>query len=52
MHLADILTVLYEELKDRKDLSLREKQFPERYENSALTESEDAEEEEEKSRAG
>ena len=39
---------LYEGLKDRKNLSLREKQFLERYEKSALTESEDAEEEEEK----
>ena len=39
---------LYEGLKDRKNLSLREKQFLERYEKSALTEGEDAEEEEEK----
>ena len=43
---------LYEGLKDRKNLSLREKQFLERYEKSALTESEDAEEEEEKRCAG
>ena len=43
---------LYEGLKDRKNLSFREKQFIERYEKSALTESEDAEEEEEKRRAG
>lgn len=43
---------LYEGLKDRNNLSLREKQFLERYEKSALTESEDAEEEEEKRCAG
>ena len=43
---------LYEGLKDRKNLSLREKQFLERYEKSALTESEDAEDEEEKRCAG
>ena len=43
---------LYEELKERKNLSFREKQFLERYKNSALTESEDAEEEEEKRCAG
>ena len=43
---------LYEGLKDRKNLSLREKQFLERYEKSALTECEDAEEEEEKRCAG
>ena len=43
---------LYEELKERKNLSFREKQFLERYKNSALTESEDAEAEEEKRCAG
>ena len=43
---------LYEGLKDRMNLSLREKQFLERYEKSALTESEDAEEEVEKRCAG
>ena len=43
---------LYEGLKAKKDLSLREKLFLERYEKSALTESEDAEEEEEKRCAG
>lgn len=43
---------LYEGLKDRNNLSIREKQFLERYEKSALTESEDAEEEEEKRCAG
>lgn len=43
---------LYEGLKDRKNLSIQEKRFIERYEKSALTESEDAEEEEEKRCAG
>ena len=43
---------LYEGLKDKKNLSFREKQFLERYEKSALTESEDAEEKEEKRCAG
>ena len=43
---------LYEGLKDRKNLSLREKQFLERYEKSVLTESEDANDEEEKRCAG
>ena len=35
---------LYERLKDRKNLSLRKKQFLKNYEKSALTENEDAEE--------
>ena len=43
---------LYEGLKDRKNLSLREKQFIERYENSALAENEGAEDDNEKRCAG
>ena len=43
---------LYEGLKDRKNLSFREKQFIERYENNALTENEGAEDETEKRCAG
>jgi len=43
---------LYEGLKDRKNLSLREKQFLERYEKSALAENEDAEADEEERCAG
>lgn len=35
---------LYEKLKDKSNLSYREKQFLKRYKNNALTESEDAEE--------
>ena len=42
----------YEGLKDRKNLSVREKQFIERYEKSALIENEDAEDDEEKRCAG
>ena len=43
---------LYEGLKDRKNLSFREKQFIERYENSAPEEDGDAEDDEEKRCAG
>lgn len=43
---------LYEGLKDRKNLSFREKQFIARYENNALTENEGAEDETEKRCAG
>ena len=43
---------LYERLKDRKNLSFREKQFIERYENNALTENEGTEDEIEKRCAG
>lgn len=43
---------LYKRLKDRKNLSLREKQFLERYKNNALAESEDAEDNAEKRCAG
>ena len=43
---------LYEGLKDRKNLSFREKQFIARYENNALTENEGAEDDMEKRCAG
>jgi len=39
-------------MKDRKNLSFREKQFIERYENSAPEEDGDAEDDEEKRCAG
>ena len=43
---------LYEGLKDRKNLSFREKQFLERFKNNALAKNEDAEDDAEKRCAG